>query len=321
MKNPNDFLVSLGRTDVQVSAVGVGTNSWGTQRRADPRKQATFDALLASGITFFDTAEIYTMGASERTIGHCIKAAAVPGGLGAGASPATSPVVLTKFFPIPWRLGKPALLAALKRSLERLQRPRVDVYLLHFPIPPVALETWADALADAVQAGLTRAVGISNCNAMQTRRAHAALAGRGVPLACNEVEYSLLKRAPERTGLLDTCKELGVTVIAYRPLAMGMLSGKYTAEHPPAGLRALMFGRRYLSGLQPLLAVMKRIGEGHGGKTASQVAINWIVCKGAVPIPGAKDEKQARENAGAMGWRLTDNEIAELEAAVEDRRP
>ena len=189
------------------------------------RKQPTFDALLAAGINLFDTAEIYTMGASERTIGHCIK--------GSDRSAPASPVVLTKFFPMPWRLGKPALLAALKRSLERLQLSRVDVYLLHFPIPPVALETWADALADAVQAGLTRAVGISNCNVMQTRMAHAVLAARGVPLACNEVELSLLKRAPERTGLLDTCKELGVTVIAYRPLAMGMLTGKYNPEHPP----------------------------------------------------------------------------------------
>ena len=187
MKNQNDSLVALGRTDIRVSPVGVGTNSWGKKRRADVRKQPTFDALLAAGINLFDTAEIYTMGASERTIGHCIK--------GSDRSASASPVVLTKFFPMPWRLGKPALLAALKRSLERLQLSRVDVYLLHFPIPPVALETWADALADAVQAGLTRAVGISNCNVMQTRRAHAVLAARGVPLACNEVELSLLKRA------------------------------------------------------------------------------------------------------------------------------
>jgi aryl-alcohol dehydrogenase-like predicted oxidoreductase len=190
------------------------------------------------------------------------------------------------------------------------------VYLLHFPLPPVALETWADALADAVQAGLTRSVGVSNCSARQTRRAHAALLARGVPLACNEVEYSLLKRAPESTGLLSACRELGVTLIAYRPLVMGMLSGKYTAEHPPAGMRSLLFGRSYLARLQPLIGAMKRIGESHGRTSASQVAINWVICKGALPIPGAKDEKQARENAGAMGWRLSEKEIAELEAAA-----
>jgi aryl-alcohol dehydrogenase-like predicted oxidoreductase len=247
-------------------------------------------------------------------------AADVPGGLAAdvpGGFSGAVPVVLTKFFPMPWRLRKGALPAALKRSLDRLQLSRVDVYLLHFPTPPVALETWADALADAVQAGLTRAVGISNCNALQTRRAHAALAARGVPLACNEVELSLLKRAPERTGLTYACKDLGVTLIAYRPLAMGLLSGKYTPEHPPAGIRTLLFGRRYLAALQPLLGTLKRIGEAHGGKSAAQVAINWVLCKGALPIPGAKDEKQARENAGAMGWRLTDEQVAELEALAE----
>jgi aryl-alcohol dehydrogenase-like predicted oxidoreductase len=331
MQNKNDSLIRLGRTEVRVSPVGVGTNSWGVQRHADPEKQPTFDALLEAGINFFDTAEIYTMGASERTIGRCIAGADVPGGFGAdvpggfGADVpggfgvggrAAPPVILTKFFPLPWRLGKPALPAALKKSLERLQLPRVDVYLLHFPTPPVALETWADALADVVESGLARSAGISNCDARQTRRAHAVLSARGVPLACNEVEFSLLKRAPESTGLLSACRELEITLIAYRPLVMGVLSGKYTAEHPPAGMRSLLFGRRYLARLQPLMAAMARIGESHDGKSMSQVAINWVICKGALPIPGAKNEKQARENAGAMGWRLSEKEIMELEAAA-----
>jgi len=134
---------------------------------------------------------------------------------------------------MPWRLGKPALAAALERSLDRLGLRKVDVCLLHFPTPPVSLETWADALADAVQEGLTRTVGISNCSAEQTRRAHAALLARGVSLAVNEAEYSLLKRAPEHNGLLPLCRNLGVTLIAYRPLAMCLLSGKYTQGNLP----------------------------------------------------------------------------------------
>jgi aryl-alcohol dehydrogenase-like predicted oxidoreductase len=313
MQNQTESSIQLGRTEVRVSPVGVGTNSWGAGGRADAKKQPTFDALLQAGITLFDTAEIYTRGASERTIGQCIMTAAAAAARGSAAAP----VVLTKFFPLPWRLGKAALPAALKRSLERLQLPRVDVYLLHFPIPPVAVETWADALADVVQAGLARSVGISNCDARQTRRAHAVLSTRGVPLACNEVELSLLKRAPLASGLLAACRELGVTLIAYRPLAMGMLGGKYSVEHPPAGIRSLMFGRSSLGRLQPLIASMKQIGEAHGGKTVSQVAINWVICKGALPIPGAKSEEQARENAGAMGWRLTAVEVAALDAAAE----
>jgi aryl-alcohol dehydrogenase-like predicted oxidoreductase len=302
MKTAAKGLVSLGATGVRVSPIGVGTNSWGARRESDPGKSATFKALHRAGITLFDTAEIYTGGASERTIGSCIKESR------------HTPVVLTKFFPTPWRLRGAALPAALGRSLKRLQLPRVDVYLLHFPLPPVKLETWINALADVVDAGLARAVGVSNCNAEQMRRAHATLAARGIPLACNEVEYSLLRRGPESNGLLALCKELGVTLIAYRPLRMGMLTGTYSPANPPPGLRSLMFGRGFLTRLQPLNAALLKIGKKHK-KTASQVAINWVICKGALPIPGAKNERQARENAGAMGWRLTAREVAELEAA------
>jgi aryl-alcohol dehydrogenase-like predicted oxidoreductase len=251
----------------------------------------------------FDTAEIYTAGSSETTIGRCIRESG------------RTPAILTKFFPFPWRWTKQAMRTALQRSLTRLQVPAVDVYLLHYPLPPVPVETWADALAEAAEAGLTRTVGISNCSPEQTRRVHAALAARGVVLACNEAEYSLLNRGPERSGLVAACRELGVTLVAYRPLAMGMLTGKYTAERPPRGMRALMYGRTRLAKLQPLLAVMRRLGDVRG-KTSSQVAINWLLCKGSLPIPGAKDPRQARENAGAMGWRLTPGEQSELEEAA-----
>ena len=294
--------IVLGATSLRVSAVGVGTNSWGARGEADPGKRQTFDTLLADGVTLFDTAEIYTAGSSETTIGRCIRESG------------RAPMILTKFFPFPWRWTKQAMRTALEKSLARLQVPAVDVYLLHFPLPPVPVETWADALADAVEAGLTRTVGISNCSPEQTRRAHAALAARGVALACNEVEYSPLNRGPERSGLVATCRELGVTLVAYRPLALGMLTGKYTAERPPRGVRALIYGRSYLVKLQPVLSVMRRIGDTRG-KTPSQVAINWLLCKGSLPIPGAKNPGQARENAGAMGWRLTASEVAEMDAS------
>jgi aryl-alcohol dehydrogenase-like predicted oxidoreductase len=294
--------IVLGSTSLRVSAVGVGTNSWGARGEADPGKRRTFDAVIAEGVSFFDTAEIYTAGSSETTIGRCIRESG------------RTPTILTKFFPFPWRWTRQAMRAALQGSLKRLQVTAVDVYLLHFPWPPVPVEIWADALSDMVNAGLTRTVGISNCGPRQTRRAHAALAARGIALACNEVEYSLLSRAPERSGLTAVCRELGVTLIAYRPLAMGVLTGKYTPEHPARGMRALTYSRSYLARLRPLLAVTRRIGDARE-KTLSQVAINWLLCRGALPIPGAKDPDQARENAGAMGWRLTAAETAELEAA------
>jgi aryl-alcohol dehydrogenase-like predicted oxidoreductase len=292
--------IVLGRTGISVGAVGVGTNSWGSRGESDPGKRSTFDALLAAGVTLFDTAEIYTAGASETTIGRCVRDSGM------------TPIILSKFFPFPWRLQKEAMNRALGRSLSRLQVPRVDVYLLHFPWPPVSVETWADALADEVKAGRTRAVGVSNCDAGQTRRVHAALTARGVPLACNEVEYSLLNRRHERSGLVSTCRELGVTLIAYRPLAMGMLTGKYSPGRPPRGMRGLQFRRAYLEKIAPLAAALSRIGAAQE-KTPSQVAINWLLCKGALPIPGAKDAAQARENAGAMGWRMDANEVIELD--------
>jgi aryl-alcohol dehydrogenase-like predicted oxidoreductase len=225
-------------------------------------------------------------------------------------------VLATKFFPFPWRLSKSSLTAALHVSLKRLEVPNVDLYILHFPVPLVSLETWVEALADVQQAGLTRFVGISNCNSEQMRRAHAVLAGRGIPLASNQVEYSLLKRTAERNGMLRTCRELGVTLVAYRPLGYGLLTGKYTLENLPSYLHGRIVRRTDLQEASPLIELLREIARSHG-KTPSQVALNWIVCKGAVPIPGAKNPRQAAENAGAMGWRLEAAEEDALDRASE----
>jgi aryl-alcohol dehydrogenase-like predicted oxidoreductase len=180
-----------------------------------------------------------------------------------------------------------------------------------------SVETWAEALADVVDAGLTRAVGISNFNAEQTGRTYNALADRGIPLASNQIEYSLLHRQPERNGVLQTCRDLGVTVIAYSPIAKGLLTGKYTPEHPPPGARKRMYPKEYLQAIQPLIGLMREIGEGHGGKEPVHVALNWLIAKGTVPIPGAKNARHARSNAEALGWRLTDDEVAALDEASE----
>ena len=169
-----------------------------------------------------------------------------------------------------------------------------------------------DALADAVRAGLTRAVGVSNYNAEQLKQAHTVLAKRGIVLASNQVEYSLLKREVERNGLLTLCRELNVTLMACRPLAKGLVSGKYTPENPPKGLLGRMYSREYLRRIQPLIDRLRHIGEAHG-KTPSQVALNWLICKRALPIPGATSVRHSQENAGALGWRLGENEVAALD--------
>ena len=184
--------ITLGATDVRVPPIGIGTWQWGDTLMwgygrgdyTDADLRAVFDASLANGIDFFDTAEGYGRGRSERLLGEFIRASGRPA------------IVATKFMPLPWRLRRGSLVAALRRSLDRLGLKQIDVYQIHWPFPPRSVETWADALADAVEAGLARAVGVSNFGVDQMRSAHQALAKRGIPLASNQVGYSLLQRGP-----------------------------------------------------------------------------------------------------------------------------
>ena len=303
--------MELGRSGIRVSPVGIGTWAWGDRlvwgygrSYTDADLREAFQAAVGAGLTFFDTAEIYGWGRAERLLGQFM-------GGGGGVT------VATKFLPFPWRLSRGSLLRALRASLRRLGLRQVDLYQIHWPYPPLPVETWAEALADAVEAGLTRAVGVSNFSAPQMRRAYETLARRGIPLASNQVEYSLLHRRPERNGVMAACRELGVTLIAYSPLAMGVLSGKYSPERPPPGLRGRRYSPAALKRLQPLLGLLREIGQAHGGKTPSQVALNWVLAKGALPIPGAKNARQVQENAGALGWQLAPDEVAALDAATQ----
>jgi aryl-alcohol dehydrogenase-like predicted oxidoreductase len=280
---------------------------WGYGKtHTDSDIHEAFHVSLQSGINFFDTAEVYGKGRSEQLLAACLREARQ-------SSPSAPLVVATKFMPYPWRLRKGILLSKLHASLARLGLERVDLYQIHWPFPPVPIEVWANALADAVAAGLTRAVGVSNYNSAQMLRAHSALAKRGVPLASNQVEFHLLNRRVEHEGLLRLCRELGVTLIAYSPLAKGMLTGKYTPQTRPPGLRSYLFRRARLGKIQPLTQLLREIGRAHEGKSPAQVALNWVMCKGAVPIPGAKNARQAQENATALGWRLAEHEIAALD--------
>jgi aryl-alcohol dehydrogenase-like predicted oxidoreductase len=312
--SPQLDLIPLGKTDLRVTPLGLGVWQWGDTMmwgygkgygEADLRP--VFDVTLDAGINFVDTAEMYGRGHSETLLGQFIQQAGARDRL----------VIATKFAPMPWRLSPGRLLHALRASLNRLGLSRVDLYQIHFPYSPVSVETWMEALADAVEAGLTRAVGVSNYSPSQTVRAHAALAKRGIPLASNQVEYSLLQRKPEKSGLADVCRDLGVTLIAYSPIAKGALTGKYTPDNIPPGMRSRIYNQKYLAKIQPLISLLKEIGQAHGvansAKTPSQVSLNWLIGKGAVPIPGAKNLKQAQENFGALGWTLSDEEVARLD--------
>ena len=304
-------LIPLGKTDLRVTPLGLRIWQWGDTMMwgygkgyGDADLKPVYDATLAAGINFIDTAEMYGRGRSERMVGQFMRETPT----------ARDQVVLaTKFAPLPWRLTPGRLLSALRASLNRLGLSQVDLYQIHWPYTPVSIEMWMNALADAVEAGLTRAVGVSNFSPSQTLRAHAALAKRGVPLASNQVEYSLLNRDPETNGLMKMCHDLGVTIIAYSPIAKGVLSGKYTPENVPPGMRRRLYHRNYLTRILPLIDVLKELGQAHGNKTPSQVSLNWLMRKGAVPIPGAKNLRQAQENFGALGWTLTDEEVTRLD--------
>jgi pyridoxine 4-dehydrogenase len=171
-----------------------------------------------------------------------------------------------------------------------------------------------EGLALCVQEGLTRTVGVSNFDQSQMLRAYTTLARHNIPLAANQVHYSLLNRAIEKNGLLARCVELGIRLIAYSPIEMGLLTGKYGVDNPPPGSRGMRY-TRILPKLAPLLKLMTEIGQDHGGKSNSQVALNWTIRKGTLPIPGAKNANQALQNAGALGWELTDEEMQKLDAA------
>jgi len=294
--------------------LGLGAWQWGDrvvwgygQTHTDKEIRELFNASLSLGIRFIDTAEIYGSGYSERLLGQLLKEIDQPA------------LVATKFFPWPWRLTKGFVPRALKSSLERMGLESVDLYQVHWPSPIMSPETMMEGMVECVKRGWTRTVGVSNFGEKRMLRAYSTLAQHGIPLASNQVHYSLLSREVEKNGTLARCKELGIRLIAYSPLEKGLLSGKYSLENPPPGVRGSQYAEM-LKKLPPILKLMQEIGLNHGDKTIGQVALNWLICKGALPIPGAKNLKQAEQNAGGAGWRMTEEEVSKLDEATDHFR-
>jgi aryl-alcohol dehydrogenase-like predicted oxidoreductase len=305
--------VTLGKTEIQISRLGLGIMQWGNviqpvqpDNEFDKDIREVFQATTDAGVNLFDTAEMYGNGRSETYLGKYLK------------DVSNNVVVATKFMPFPWRLSKGELRNALLKSLKRLGLIRVDLYQVHWPFPPVAIQTWMDAMADAVEDGLIRAVGVSNFSPSQTTKAYEALAKHHIPLASNQVKYNLLDRRPERSGLVDLCKKLNITIIAYSPLEKGILTGKYTPNNLPRGLLSWRYNKAAINKIESLIDALQQIGQAHADMTPAKVALNWLICKHAVPIPGARNKKQAQENAGGLGWQLTDEEVTRLDRISED---
>lgn len=253
------------------------------------------------------------------------------------------PVVATKFTPSPWRTTAQSVVDACEQSRQRLGVDQIDLYQLHMPdiVQPLRFmgmgkskdEIYWDGIAECYNRGLIRNVGVCNYGPTLLLKCQEALNKRGVPLASNQIAYSLIGRHNGAQKTLDICDENSITVLAFFPFAMGILTGKYTdgisvAEDTIASLTSskktkleLRDLTRYVNGdgekvphggVGPLLKVMEAIANNRG-KTIAQVALNYIICKGAIPIPGARNNAQLEDNIGAMGWRLTDTEVDMLE--------
>lgn len=312
----------LGPTDLRVSRLGLGAMVWGDMSAAprwNPARNAygptssrdeqaqALAVSLAAGVNLVDTAAMYGAGASERRLGELVE-----------DLPRGGDVRVATKFPAKFLARADSLPATLDASLARLRRPVVDLYQIHFPFRWMPIPTLMNLMADAVQAGKVRAVGVSNYSAAQMRTAHAVLADRGVPLASNQVQYSLLHRDPEVNGVLDTCRELGVTLIAYMPLASGGLTGKYSATQRPAGWRRYMgpFRGKGLATLVRVNDVLRDLAGQHG-RTPAQVALRWLIQQpNVLPIPGAKNGTQAAENAAALSFTLSEPELDALSQAT-----
>jgi len=310
----NDY--ELGATGIQVTPIGLGvmqlSGGSGLFGAAfpvmeQPEKTALIEAALEGGINWFDTAELYGFGLSERSLSTALHDLEVKD---------EDVVIATKWFPI-LRTAR-NIPRSIKARLENLNSYTIDLYMVHNPGSFSPPEAEMDAMAGLVAEGKIRSVGVSNFNPDQMRRAHAALAKHNIPLAVNQVHYSLVHRSIETNGVLAAARELGVTIVAYTPLGYGLLAGIY---HKDPGLLANknFFYRQRLQRLleptRPLVDALVEFAESRD-VTPAQVALNWLVTfhgDAVVAIPGATKVSQVQQSAGAMGFRLTEAEMSRLD--------
>jgi aryl-alcohol dehydrogenase-like predicted oxidoreductase len=317
-----DFQISpielrrLGQTDIYISPIGLGCwqfseGQGGARGSWDPvsveETNGIVQAALDGGINWFDTAELYGHGRSERAIARALKL----------AGKSDSDVILaTKWSPI----GRTA--RSIGRTIgerqECLNGYTIDLHQIHAPYGFTTRRSEMNAMADLVEAGKIRSIGISNYNARQMRQAHDVLLTRGLRLTSNQVRYSLLDRRIESNGILDTAKELGVTIIGYSPLDMGLLTGKFHKNPELLNSRPFLRRsqlRRKIESSRELINTLENIARSHG-VAASQVAINWLINfhgDTVVVIPGASKVRHAEQNVGAMTFTLSNAELDRID--------
>jgi aryl-alcohol dehydrogenase-like predicted oxidoreductase len=300
-------ITPIGFGAMELSGGGGGILGSAFPKIQQEDKNAIVKAALDGGINWFDTAEMYGNGFSEHSLSVALKAA---------GKKDEDVLIATKWWPI-FRTAK-NIPITIEDRIRFLGGFSIALYMVHNALSFASPEAEMDAMADLVEAGKIRSVGVSNFSPSQMRRAHARLLKRGIPLAVNEVNYSLLNRKIERDGTLAAAKELGITLIAYTPLASGLLSGKYHKDpellKKVAPFRRLSLQRK-LGRARPLIGAMEQIGAKYSA-TVAQVALNWLITYSGdivVTIPGATKVHQAEQNAGAMKFALAPDELARLD--------
>ncbi len=305
----------MSEQQLELPVMGCGTWAWGNRllwdydESMDKGLQEVFDYCVSNGVTLFDTGDSYgtgkLKGRSEILLGEFSQQYQ-------GANQVKI-CLATKLAPYPWRLTRGSMFKAGQASIARMGR--IDLVQMHWSTAnylPWQELPLLDGLADLYEQGLVKGVGLSNYGSKRLKIVHQKLQARGIPIKTLQVQYSLLSTYPvTELGVKETCDELGIKLIAYSPLALGILTGKYNETNLPTGIRGVSC-KQILPGAKSLLNCLDAIAKSRY-KTMAQVAINWCICKGTIPIPGAKNLQQAQQNVGAMSWRLDSGEVAELD--------
>lgn len=309
----------LGLTDMEVSPVGLGCwqfsqgkglvgKFWGVLE--DDEIQRIVQASLDAGVTWFDTAEAYGWGQSEAALARALRNAGVEPG---------SVLVATKWFPVLRFAG--SITRTFDARARQLGDYPVDLHQVHNPFSLSGVGTQMRKMAELAEAGRIRAVGVSNFSAEQMEQAHRELHKHGLVLAGNQVQYNLLDRRIETNGILDTAKRLGTSIIAYSPLAQGILTGKFHED--PEAIRRRSGPRRFMKAFrpeglaqtQPLVNALREMAAAYS-VTPAQVALNWLLTshgETVLVIPGASSPEHARKNGEAMGFELDAGDIRRLD--------
>lgn len=305
--------VRLGRSDLKVSKIGLGAWQFGAREWGWGREYgrdevlATIDRALEVGVNFIDTAEIYGGGKSEEIIGQALHGRR------------DEVVIATKVSP--WHLRSGQIVRAANRSLRRLNIECIDLYQVHWPNPLIPIGSTMKGMERLVREGKVRHIGVSNFNVNRLKGAQGALSK--FEIVSNQVKYNLLQRSIE-IELLPYAINEGISIIAYSPLAQGLLTGKYGPENlptPDVRVTNRLFSGRNLRAADKVIDVLRQIASANR-KTIAQVSLNWLIKDAAVvAIPGAKNPMQVEENTGAVGWSIDDDSFAAVDDATRQFRP